>query len=269
VAVIKSGFSSDQWVIDPISKAGRVTLYDAAGNPLVTIPISAAALPLPAGASSAANQTNGAQKTQNVDGSGNIRPAGDAPNRAIYVQGTISALEQDSPTLRGVYYYHSGAQLVQAAADAATAGRFWLINPVGSGVTVRIKSAEFSSQLGSALVAVTSPRIMLERVTFTGSASGAAVVASKRKTADLTPASLLVTASTGLSLTAGAAVCGFFPIASATAVGYCPASCESFEPEVNDRIDLAPGEGLVIRQADPGTASDTRRFSVDFIVEEF
>lgn len=32
MAVIKSGASSDQLTIDPTSKAGRVTLYDAAGN---------------------------------------------------------------------------------------------------------------------------------------------------------------------------------------------------------------------------------------------
>lgn len=33
MAVIKSGTSSDQWTIDPLSKAGRVTLYDVNGNP--------------------------------------------------------------------------------------------------------------------------------------------------------------------------------------------------------------------------------------------
>lgn len=38
----------------------------------VTQPISAASLPLPSGASSASNQTDGSQKTQIVDGSGNV-----------------------------------------------------------------------------------------------------------------------------------------------------------------------------------------------------
>src|SRR3569832_975047 len=32
--VIKSGASSDFWSIDSASKAGRVTLYDALGNPI-------------------------------------------------------------------------------------------------------------------------------------------------------------------------------------------------------------------------------------------
>lgn len=34
MAVIKSGASTDQWTIDPTSKAGRVTLYDSTGREL-------------------------------------------------------------------------------------------------------------------------------------------------------------------------------------------------------------------------------------------
>jgi len=34
MAVIKSGASADNWTIDPTSKAGRVSLYDTAGNPI-------------------------------------------------------------------------------------------------------------------------------------------------------------------------------------------------------------------------------------------
>jgi len=32
---IVSGASTDQWTVDPTSKAGRVTLYDTAGNPII------------------------------------------------------------------------------------------------------------------------------------------------------------------------------------------------------------------------------------------
>lgn len=42
MAVIKSGASTDQWTIDSTSKAGRVTLYDASGNPLTTVAVSGA-----------------------------------------------------------------------------------------------------------------------------------------------------------------------------------------------------------------------------------
>jgi hypothetical protein len=34
MAIIKSGATTDQWTIDPTSKAGRITLYDSAGREL-------------------------------------------------------------------------------------------------------------------------------------------------------------------------------------------------------------------------------------------
>lgn len=40
----------------------------------------------PAGVSTSANQTNGTQKTQVVDGSGNIQPVGDIATRAMFVK---------------------------------------------------------------------------------------------------------------------------------------------------------------------------------------
>ncbi len=51
-----------------------------------TQPVSAASLPLPTGASTSANQTNGTQKSQTVDGSGNVQPAGDVPARSIQTE---------------------------------------------------------------------------------------------------------------------------------------------------------------------------------------
>jgi hypothetical protein len=37
MAIIKSGASTDQWTVDPTSKAGRVTLYDPAGHPIESV----------------------------------------------------------------------------------------------------------------------------------------------------------------------------------------------------------------------------------------
>lgn len=37
MAIIKSGATTDQWTIDPASKAGRVTLYDPAGNSIESV----------------------------------------------------------------------------------------------------------------------------------------------------------------------------------------------------------------------------------------
>lgn len=49
-----------------------------------TQPVSAASLPLPSGAATSANQTGGGQKTQVVDGSGNIMPSQDVAARAAF-----------------------------------------------------------------------------------------------------------------------------------------------------------------------------------------
>lgn len=178
----------------------------------------------------------------------------------------------DGTTRLGVYYYHSGALVVNAAADgAATAGggRLWLQNPTGSGVTLRVRKIRFKSQLASALVAVTSPRIAVEKGVFTGTASGASVTAAKRKTADASAVGSLRTAVTGMTISSSAVVCSFFPVSSATAVAYNTPAIDEFDPGAEDYIELAAGELLVVRQADAGTASDTRRFMVDFVVEEF
>lgn len=169
----------------------------------------------------------------------------------------------------GGYYTHTGAHLVLAAADAATVGRWWLINPVGSAQLVALRRVTFMSQLGSALAAVTSPRITLERFTFTGTASGAVTVNANRRTTENTFVSSVRTASTGLTLTAGGVACAFLPIASATAVGYAAPAVADWEPEDDDVIVLGAGEGVICRQPDAGTASDTRRFIMNLYVEEF
>lgn len=170
----------------------------------------------------------------------------------------------------GKFYAQTGAHLVLAAADAATAGRWWLINPVGSAVLIALERFHFMSQLGSALVAVTSPRLHLERFTFTGTASGATVTLGKRKTTDAAPVGSVRTASTGMTPTAGAVLMAFLPTASATAVAYNPATEMLWIPkDEDDQIVLAAGEGLVFRQADAGTASDTRRYVTSLMWSEF
>ncbi len=172
--------------------------------------------------------------------------------------------------IAGKYYAQTGAHLVLAAADAATAGRWWLVNPVGSAVLVALERLLFMSQLGSALVAVTSPRLTLERMTFTGTASGATVTPAKRKTSDAANVATVRTASTGVTPAAGAALLAFLPVASATAVAYNTPSDVIWLPQNDeDQIILAAGEGLVFRQADAGTTSDTRRYVTSLMWSEF
>lgn len=66
-------------------------------------PVSATSLPLPALAATSTKQSDGTQKTQVVDGSGNIQPAGDTSGRAIKVDASatvqpVSATSLPLPT---------------------------------------------------------------------------------------------------------------------------------------------------------------------------
>lgn len=78
--------------------AGGAVKVDASAT---TQPMSAASLPLPTGASTSANQTNGTQKTQRVDGSGNVAPAADTAAHAEFhkvTDGTNTAAVKASST---------------------------------------------------------------------------------------------------------------------------------------------------------------------------
>lgn len=190
---------------------------------------------------------------------------------AVPIAGTVAVSNLPSvSTLTGVYFYHSGVLAVQAAADAALAGRVWLINPIGSTTTLRIKTIQFECQISAAGVMPTSPRLTAARVTFTGTASGASLNPAKRKTSDASPQGSLRTASTGLSLTAGEIVVSFYPLATqANNNGFSGPAAILWAPEAENQIELVPGEGIVIRQPDTGTTADVRRYTIDITVEEF
>ncbi len=163
----------------------------------------------------------------------------------------------------------SGRLTVAAAADAATGGRLWLINPVGSTVLIEVRRVEFSSAPTAATAFVTSPRVTCERVTFTGTASGAQIVPSVRDTAEPALVGSVRTASTGLTLTAGAAAYGFTVVPILTAVGAAVPSLQECTPAESGRLVLRAGQGAVIRQADAGTTSDTRMFQVNLAWAEY
>jgi hypothetical protein len=183
-----------------------------------------------------------------------------------------------SPRTRvGQWLANAGAFTVQAGGHTATSGFWWLINPVGSSVAVAVRRVRFVSQMGGVTATPTSPRITIERMTFTGTASGAVVVPAKRvrtaiagEVADPTNTATIRTASTGLTITAGEVIRAFFPVASATAVGFtAPAVDEWYPIAESGQLILAPGEGIVARQPDAGTSSDTRRITFDLTFEEY
>lgn len=176
---------------------------------------------------------------------------------------------EDNRIRTGIYYGSPAIATVQAAAHAAGAGFFWIINPVGSSVTVAIRRLRFTCQHGSALATPTSPRILAERFTFTGTASGASVSVAKRRTSDATAVASIRTANTGMTQTAGNAVVSWLPVAALTAVGAATPVVDEWVPPIDDMCVLAAAEGLRVYQPDAGTTSDTRRIDVDFIWDEW
>lgn len=186
---------------------------------------------------------------------------------------------ESSRTRRGQYRAHPGLLSVQAAAHAATVGFWWLINPVGSTTAVAMQRVSFSSSTSAVTSMPSLPRITLETFTFTGTPSGATVTpaVSVRQAigggpADsATPIASLRTASTGLTLTAGAPFKAFLPVANyaSTAFYAVPANDEWNPQEPDDQIILGPGDGIICRQADNGTTSDIRRFVTNVTWLEF
>jgi hypothetical protein len=172
--------------------------------------------------------------------------------------------------LLGAYKFESGRLTILAAAHAATAGFFWLINPVGSGVTAVIKKL-LATSLPTAVTAFPSaPRVTVERVTFTGTASGAQITPGKRDSTDAANVCTLRTASTGLTLTAAGVMGDFMVTPVLTAVGVAiPVEQYIYDAtDEDDYIVLRAGEGLVFRQADAGTTSDTRIMAITGSWEE-
>jgi len=164
---------------------------------------------------------------------------------------------------------HSGRFTVGAAADAATGGRLWLINPVGSAVLIELRRVEMSSSPIAVTAFITSPRVTVERVTFTGTATGAQITPAVRDTTDVALVGTIRTASTGLTLTAGAAAYGFMVANVLTGVGTHVPTLQEWEPSEAARLVLRAGQGVVIRQADAGTTADTRVFQINLAWSEY
>ena len=84
MAIIQSGASADQWTIDPTSKAGRGTLYDASGNVLIgsktianSIPVNIASDQLPFAFSNRISSSSG------IYGCGSFRVPGTATTNPL------------------------------------------------------------------------------------------------------------------------------------------------------------------------------------------
>lgn len=180
-------------------------------------------------------------------------------------------IELSARVLSGVYVAHHGVTTVAASAQTFPAAAWFLINPVGSSVTVALRKLNFQSQMGSALTAPTSPRLLLVTFTFTGTASGASITPRKADTSYPTATGSLRSANTGLTITRESDIFAFLPFASqsGSSGGPSSASDSSWMPPEDERLVLAAGEGVCLTQADAGTGSDTRRWISNFCWEEY
>lgn len=174
-------------------------------------------------------------------------------------------------TTLGVYYASSGVLAIPTSAHASLAGFLWLINPVGSPVTILVRRVEFK-YMASALAAANT-RLTLERMTFTGGPATALVTALQRHSAEPAPSGRVLSDTTGIT---PATVGSNAPLYTSwvpsviTAAGVLVAAEDEWIPrDEDDYIRLLPGEGIVVRQPDAGIATDPRKAIVMFEWEEF
>ena len=170
---------------------------------------------------------------------------------------------------RPKFIVHSGRLAVLATAHSSTAGFYWIINPLANTKNLAVRRIVCRTTTVTALSCPTAPRITIERMTFTGTSSGAVLTPAKLETAESAATAIVTTEITGLTPVADGLVTGFIVPSIMTAVGAGTTVDQAFIPNISEEIILIPGEGLVIRQADNGTAADTRIAIVDIVWEEY
>lgn len=170
----------------------------------------------------------------------------------------------------GVYYASLGSFTIALGADASGVGRFYILNPIGSGTVAAIRKIYYSMSTTTALAVATSPIITVERITFTGAASGAAITPVKRDSADAAQAVTIRTINTGIVTATVGALHGFqVPAALATTSVALPEQAFPSGTDEDEWIILRAGEGVIIRQSTAGTNLDTRSCSFDITWEEY
>lgn len=239
------------------------------------VPVSLASVSVTGPAADGAAVSGNPVRIGGKDGSGNTQDV------LTDISGRLQVSLSRPWTNTGSYRAVTALLSVTATADAATAGRWWLINPVGSGVGIALLRVIAYFTIVTEVDMITAPRITLERVTFTGAASGASLTPSKRvrttvqgQTLDAAAVGSVRTASTGLTLAAGEIEHAFLaPTYSLTTSGIGvsqpPMNVYGMSERGEDALILAAGEGIVCRQPDVGSTTDGRRFITIIEWEEF
>ena len=191
----------------------------------------------------------------------------------VSILGTVTFIP-GKRTLTGLYYGNSGALAYTTAADAATGGDLWLVNTSNT-VVAYLREVRFTANIAALALLTALPRINMERITFTGTPSGAQITPAKRDSLDATNTATLRTASTGMTITAGAVIKSFTPPSSDVIGGLLAANASSAVPveqvflgDIDSYIVLRQNQGIVFRQATAGSLTENRVYQVDLVWEE-
>jgi hypothetical protein len=174
--------------------------------------------------------------------------------------------------------YRAGLATVAAATSAqngTSTGALWFHVPSAiSGKSARIRKIVIASRHTTAFAALIGGRLVADRFTFTGTASGASVTATKNDSSAPTPVADLRTAVTGLTPTLVGSHFGILDLVGAvTAVAtYAPLPCDMLNGDAPGLEDewpiIAPGEGLVIYQDVAATGSSTHTWDGYIVWDE-
>ena len=177
----------------------------------------------------------------------------------------------DGRDILGVHYGHSGLLTIQQSAHAANAGFLYLINPIGSGVIISLRRVAYQGAPTTTTARPTT-RITAERFTFTGAHSGAVIATGKNDSTAPASVGVFANNSTGMVVTPVGAVQRGFLIPAVPAGNSTSGSSNElvWEPMNQDGETLIrPGEGLLYRQADAGSAGDDRNFLLNVTWAEY
>lgn len=157
--------ATNQTNVQSAPGSSQTTALTVQGNASgIAIPVSASALPLPTGAATSANQTNASQKTQIVDGSGNVIAStsnalnvaqGTAANlNATVVQGTATNLKCTANLNDG-----SGNSISSTTGylDVFVENSSIGVNVIGQSTSSTANSSAATTSLSNSLVIKASP----------------------------------------------------------------------------------------------------------------
>ena len=174
----------------------------------------------------------------------------------------------------GVYRACSAQLAVVASATNGTGDLYllWCHMPTAvTNIKARLRRIYVTTQLSTVAVMSTAPRLRMDRMTFTGTASGATITAGKLNSSYGAPNFVCATAVTGLTPSLVAQLGNAAVVGALTAIGAWAPGVIDMSPGASEEDEwnvFAPGEGFVIYQDTAGTASDTRLANVVMMWDE-